>query len=149
VIGTASSDAKLARARELGMHEGINHATQDVAEEARRLTGGRGVDLVFEHVGGKLFQAGLDSLVRDGRLVTCGAHSGEVVELDIIPLFRNQTRIIGSFVYTSAEYEASLRLWELGAVKPIVHQTLPLERIREAFELMEARGHFGKIVITP
>jgi NADPH:quinone reductase-like Zn-dependent oxidoreductase len=149
VIGNASSDEKLARARELGMHEGINHATQDVAEEVRRLTDGRGVDLVFEHVGGKLFQAGLDSLVRDGRLVTCGAHSGEVVPLDIIPLFRNQTRIIGSFVYTSAEYEASLRLWELGAVKPIVHQTLPLEQIREAFELMEARGHFGKIVITP
>lgn len=149
VIGNASSDEKLARARELGMHEGINHATQDVAEEVRRLTDGRGVDLVFEHVGGKLFQAGLDSLVRDGRLVTCGAHSGEVVELDIIPLFRNQTRIIGSFVYTSAEYEACLRLWELGAVKPVVHQTMPLDRIREAFELMEARGHFGKIVITP
>ena len=117
VIGNASSDEKLAKARELGMHEGINHATQDVAAEVMRITDGRGVDLVYEHVGGKLFQAGLDSLTRDGRLVTCGAHSGEVVELDIIVLFRNQTRIIGSFTYTSAEYEEVLRLAGLGAAQ--------------------------------
>jgi NADPH:quinone reductase-like Zn-dependent oxidoreductase len=149
VIGNASTDEKLERARELGMHEGINHATHDVAEEVRRITGGRGVDLVFEHVGGKLFQAGLDSLVKDGRLVTCGAHSGEVVPLDIIRLFRNQTTIIGSFVYTSAELEACLRLWQRGVLKPVVHSTFPLEQTADAFRLMEARGHFGKIVITP
>jgi NADPH:quinone reductase-like Zn-dependent oxidoreductase len=149
IIGNASSDEKLDRAREFGMHEGINHATQDVAEEVRRITNGRGVDLVFEHVGGKLFQASLDSLVRDGRLVTCGAHSGEVVPLDLIVLFRNQTRIIGSFVYTSAEYEACLRLWEQGVLKPVVDSTFPLERTADAYRLMENRGHFGKIVVTP
>jgi NADPH:quinone reductase-like Zn-dependent oxidoreductase len=149
IIGNASTDEKLERARGFGMHEGINHATQDVAEEVRRITNGRGVDLVFEHVGGKLFQAGLDSLVRDGRLVTCGAHSGEVVPLDIIPFFRNQTTVIGSFVYTSAEYEACLRLWQQGVLQPVVHSTFPLDGIREAFELMEARGHYGKIVVTP
>jgi NADPH:quinone reductase-like Zn-dependent oxidoreductase len=149
VVGNASNDEKLERARGLGMHEGINYVTHDVADEVKRITDGRGVDLVFEHVGGKLFQSSLDSLVRDGRLVTCGAHSGEVVPLDLIVLFRNQTRIIGSFVYTSAEYEACLRLWQLGVVKPVVHATFPLERIADAFRLMEDRGHFGKIVITP
>lgn len=149
VIGNASSDEKLAKARELGMHEGINHATQDVAAEVMRITGGRGVDLVYEHVGGKLFQAGLDSLGRDGRLVTCGAHSGEVVDLDIIVLFRNQTRIIGSFTFTSAEYEEVLRLAGLGLLTPQVHSTFALADLAQAFELMEARGHFGKIVITP
>jgi NADPH:quinone reductase-like Zn-dependent oxidoreductase len=149
VIGTASSDEKLAKARALGMHEGINHATHDVAAEVRRITGDRGVDLVYEHVGGKLFQAGLDSLTRDGRLVTCGAHSGEVVDLDIIVLFRNQTRIIGSFTFTSAEYEEVLRLAGLGLLKPQVHTTYSLDDAAEAFEVMEARRHFGKIVITP
>ena len=99
------------------MHEGINHATHDVPTEVMRITDGRGVDLVYEHVGGKLFQAGLDSLTRDGRLVTCGAHSGEVVDLDIIVLFRNQTRIIGSFTFTSAEYEEVLRLAGLGLLE--------------------------------
>lgn len=149
VIGNASSDEKLAKARELGMHEGINHATHDVATEVRRITDGRGVDLVYEHVGGTLFQAGLDSLTRDGRLVTCGAHSGEVVELDIIPLFRNQTRIIGSFTFTSAEYEEVLRIAGLGLLKPQVHSTYSLDDAAAAFEVMEARRHFGKIVITP
>jgi NADPH:quinone reductase-like Zn-dependent oxidoreductase len=77
VIGNASSDDKLARAAELGMDHGINHETQDVVAEVMRLTNDRGVDLVYEHVGGKLFQAGLDSLGKDGRLVICGGHSGE------------------------------------------------------------------------
>jgi NADPH:quinone reductase-like Zn-dependent oxidoreductase len=149
VIGNASSDEKLAKARELGMHEGINHATQDVAAEVMRITNGRGVDLVYEHVGGKLFQAGLDSLTKDGRLVTCGAHAGEVVDLDIIVLFRNQTRIIGSFTFTSAEYEEVLRLAGLGLLKPQVHATFSLDDAVKAFEVMEARLHFGKIVITP
>ena len=149
VIGNASTDEKLAKARELGMHEGINRATHDVATEVKRITNDRGVDLVYEHVGGKLFQAGLDSLTRDGRLVTCGAHSGEVVDLDIIVLFRNQTRIIGSFTFTSAEYEEVLRLAGLGLLKPQVHSTFSLADVAEAFEVMEARQHFGKIVITP
>jgi NADPH:quinone reductase-like Zn-dependent oxidoreductase len=149
VIGNASSDEKLAKARELGMHEGINHATHDVATEVRRITNDRGVDLVYEHVGGKLFQAGLDSLTRDGRLVTCGAHSGEVVELDIIVLFRNQTRIIGSFTFTSAEYEEVLRLAGLGLLKPQLHSSYCLDDAVEAFAVMEARQQFGKIVITP
>lgn len=149
VIGNASSEEKLAKARELGMHEGINHATHDVATEVRRITADRGVDLVYEHVGGKLFQSGLDSLTRDGRLVTCGAHAGEVVELDIIPLFRNQTRIIGSFAFTSAEYEEVLRLAGLGLLKPQVHSTYSLDDAVKAFEVMEARQQFGKIVVTP
>jgi len=74
------------------MDHGINHAKQDVVEEVMRLTGDKGVDLVFEHVGGELFQKGLDSLGKDGRLVTCGAHAGEVVPFDIIPFFRSRSR---------------------------------------------------------
>src|SRR4029079_7653754 len=93
VIGNASSDENLARAAELGMDHGINHATQDVVEEVMRLTGDRGVELVFEHVGGDLFQKGLDSLGKDGRLVICGGPSGEVVPFDIIPFFRMQRQV--------------------------------------------------------
>ena len=99
VIGNASSDEKLARAKELGLDVGINHATQDVVAEVMAATDGHGVDLVFEHVGGELFQKGLDSLAKDGRLVTCGAHAGEVVPFDIIPFFRTQKQIIGSFTF--------------------------------------------------
>jgi NADPH:quinone reductase-like Zn-dependent oxidoreductase len=149
VIGNASSDQKLARASELGMDVGINHATQDVVEEVMRATDGRGVDLVFEHVGGELFQKGLDSLAKDGRLVICGGHSGEVVPFDIIPFFRSQKQIIGSFVYNRDEVQRCIVLAERGAITPLVHKVFPLAEAREAMATMERREHFGKIVLTP
>ena len=149
VIGTASSDDKLVRAAELGMDHGINHRTQDVVSEAMRLTDGRGVDLVFEHVGGDLFQKGLDSLCKDGRLVICGGHAGEVVPFDIIPFFRMQKQVIGSFVYTRAEVEACLELARKGKITPVVDKTFPLAEVREAMATMERREQFGKIVLKP
>jgi NADPH:quinone reductase-like Zn-dependent oxidoreductase len=149
VIGTASSDDKLARASELGMDAGINHAREDVAERVLELTDGGGADLVYEHVGGKLFQAGLDSLAKDGRLVTCGAHSGEVVDFDIIPFFRRQLQVIGSFVYTRYEVETVLELARRGQIQPIVWRTFSLEQAVDAMSAMERREHFGKIVLRP
>ena len=79
VIGTSSSPEKLAAAAELGMDAGIDYTTEDIPARVAEITGGRGVDLVFEHVGGELFEKSLQSLAQDGRLVTCGAHAGEVV----------------------------------------------------------------------
>jgi NADPH:quinone reductase-like Zn-dependent oxidoreductase len=149
VIGNASSDEKLARASELGMDHGINHATQDVAAEVMRLTEDRGVDLVYEHVGGELFQKGLDSLGKDGRLVLCGGHSGEVVPFDIIPFFRAQKSVIGSFVYTRDEVEMCLELARRGKIVPLVHQVFPLAEAPEAMATLERREHFGKIVLKP
>jgi NADPH:quinone reductase-like Zn-dependent oxidoreductase len=149
VIGNAGSDDKLARAAELGMDHGINHRTQDVVEEVMRLTDGKGVDLVFEHCGGELFQKGLDSLAKDGRLVICGGHSGEVVPFDIIPFFRGQKSIIGSFVYTRDEVEKCLELARQGKITPLVYKVFPLEDVREAMATMERREHFGKIVLEP
>jgi len=148
VIGNAGSDAKLARAAELGMDHGVNHSTQDVVEEVMRLTDGRGVDLVFEHVGGELFQKGLDSLGKDGRLVICGGHSGEVVPFDIIPFFRMQRQIIGSFVYTRTEVETCLELARQGKVTPLVYKAFPLADAPDAMAMMERREHFGKIVLA-
>ncbi len=149
VIGNASSAEKLARAAELGMDHGINHATEDVVAEVMRLTDGQGVELVFEHVGGELFQKGLDSLAKDGRLVICGAHSGEVVPFDIIPFFRAQKQVIGSFVYTRTEVEICLELARQGKITPLVYRTFPLADAREAMATMERREHFGKIVLRP
>ncbi len=149
VIGNASSDQKLARAAELGMDHGINHATEDVVAEVMRLTADRGVDLVYEHVGGELFQKGLDSLGKDGRLVTCGAHSGEVVPFDIIPFFRGQKSVIGSFTYTREEVETCLELARRGKIVPLVHESFALADAREAMACMERREQFGKIVLKP
>ena len=149
VIGNAGTDEKLARASELGMDHGINHATQDVVAEVMRLTDGRGVDLVFEHVGGELFQKGLDSLCKDGRLVICGGHAGEVVPFDIIPFFRMQRQVIGSFVYNRTEVQSCLELASDGRITPLVHATFALAEAREAMAMMERREHFGKILLKP
>jgi NADPH:quinone reductase-like Zn-dependent oxidoreductase len=148
VIGNASSDEKLERAKELGMDVGINHTSEDVAARVMDVTGS-GVDLVYEHVGGELFQKGLDSLKKDGRLVICGGHSGEIVPFDIIPFFRTQKSIIGSFVYTKAEVETCFDLAAHGRISPLIHESYPLEQAKEAMELMERREHFGKILLVP
>jgi NADPH:quinone reductase-like Zn-dependent oxidoreductase len=149
VIGNASSGEKLEHASALGMDVGINYTAQDVVEEVMRVTDGAGVDLVYEHVGGASFQFGLDSLAKDGRLVICGGHAGEVVPFDIIPFFRAQRSVIGSFVYTREEVSKCLGLAAQGKIEPLVHATFPLEQVREATEMMEARKNFGKILLLP
>lgn len=149
VIGTSSSPEKLARAAELGMDVGIDYTTEDVPARVRELTQGAGVDLVYEHVGGELFQTGLDCLRPEGRLVTCGAHAGEVVPFDIIPFFRAQHQIIGSFVYAREELEQVLKLVQRGMLTPLVAATYPLDEAQEAFTKLESRDFFGKILLCP
>ncbi len=149
VIGTSSSPEKLERARRNGMDAGIDYTTEDVPGRVMELTHDRGVDLVFEHVGGELFQKAIESLAQKGRLVTCGAHGGEVVPFDIIPFFRAQHTIVGSFVYEREELEKVLGFAARGLLEPLVARTFPLSDARAAFELLESREFFGKILLRP
>ncbi|QEC48407.1 zinc-binding dehydrogenase [Baekduia soli] len=149
VIGTSSSAEKLAQASALGMDDGIDYTTEDVPARVAELTGGKGADLAFEHVGGELFQKAIESLGQDGRLVTCGGHSGEVVPFDVIPFFRSQHTIIGSFVYTRDELEKALDFAARGLIKPLVSASFGLDEIQEAYSALEARKHFGKILVRP
>ncbi|MGL6280541.1 MAG: zinc-binding dehydrogenase [Gaiella sp.] len=148
VIGTSSRPDKLERARELGMEVGIDYTSENVVERVLEATGGHGVDVVYEHVGGELFQHGLDSLAKDGRLVICGGHGGEVVPFDIIPFFRRQLSVIGSFVFERSEVETCFELVARGELVPQVAATFPLEEAAAAMDLMESREFFGKIVLT-
>ena len=103
VIVTAGSEQKLARARKLGAHEGIDHYTQDIAKEVRRFTDRRGVDVVFEHVGQATWESSMKRLRRGGRLVTCGATTGPSVSIDIRHLFSRQISLVGSFMGSKGE----------------------------------------------
>ncbi len=149
VIGTSSRADKLEKAKELGLDVGIDYTSEKISEAVMRVTNDQGVDIVYEHVGGELFQEGLESLAKDGRLVTCGAHSGEVVPLDIIPFFRRQLSVIGSFVFTREEVELCFRLVAQGSLRPQIAATFPLEKVKEATDLMESRDFFGKIILLP
>jgi len=126
-----------------------SYTTDDIMGRIMELTRGGGVDLVFKHVGGELFQKAIASLAPNGRLVTCGAHGGEVVPFDIIPFFRAQHTIVGSFVYERHELEKVLDFAARGLLEPLVARTFPLSDARAAFELLESRDFFGKILLRP
>ena len=149
VIATAGSDAKAARALELGADEVINHAKEDWVQTVRRMTGKRGVDVVFEHTGAATWEGSVRSLVRGGRLVTCGATSGFEAKFDLRVLFFKQLSFIGSTMGSRAELWTVLDLIRAGKLRPVVDRVLPLAAIREAHRVMENREQFGKIVVVP
>jgi NADPH:quinone reductase-like Zn-dependent oxidoreductase len=147
VIATAGSDAKLARARELGADEVINHSTQKIATEVRKLTGKRGVDVVFEHVGEATWNESVRSLVPGGRLVTCGATTGFNGAVDIRYLFTRQISLLGSFMGSKADLLAAVEFLKRGLLKPVIDVVLPLEACAEAHRRLENREQFGKVVL--
>jgi NADPH:quinone reductase-like Zn-dependent oxidoreductase len=149
VIATAGSPAKLERARALGAQETIDHATEDIAARARALTGKKGVDVVFEHVGGHVFEAAVASLARDGRLVTCGDTLGSQATLDLNLLFGRHLALLGSWMGRRSDLNAVLKHVASGALKPVVDSVLPLAEARRAHERLEARDVFGKLVLVP
>jgi NADPH:quinone reductase-like Zn-dependent oxidoreductase len=149
VFTTVGSDEKVKRAKALGADEVINYEKKDFSLEVKRLNRGHGVDVVFEHIGPATFQKSLASLVRRGRLVTCGATSGPLVNLDLRFLFVRQLSIFGSYMGGMKEFRAVLRLLRRGKLRPVVDKVFPLKDAREAQARMLERKNFGKIVLTP
>ena len=144
---TSGSDEKLERARALGADVTLNHRTDDVVREVRGRTGKRGMDVVVDNVGAATWARSLGALGRAGRLVTCGATSGPVVETDVRRMFWNQWSLLGSTMGSDAEFDAVAERLAAGELRPPVDAVLPLERGREAFERLAAGGQFGKIVL--
>jgi len=149
IIATAGSDAKLSKAKALGVHETINYREEDLVAAVRKHTDGRGVDLVFEHIGGEVFTKSLACLVPGGRMAVCGAHAGEVVPLDIIEFFRREIDLLGSFRATSAELRQVFSLVVESRLRPVIHAAFPLAEAAEAHRVMERREHFGKLLLVP
>jgi NADPH:quinone reductase-like Zn-dependent oxidoreductase len=149
VIATAGGETKLARVRELGAEEVIDHYRQNIGEEVRRLTARRGVDVVFEHVGEATWEHSVASLAHHGRLVTCGATTGAGAKLDLRYLFARQISLLGSFMGTLGELHEVLRFLGARRLRPIIDQILPMREVRAAQERLEKKEHFGKVVLTP
>jgi NADPH:quinone reductase-like Zn-dependent oxidoreductase len=147
VIVTSGTDAKLDAARRHGADAGINHATQDVVAEVRRLTDRRGADVVVDSVGQARWQDSLRAMRRGGRLVICGATSGPMIELDLRRLFWHQWSILGATLGSRREYQAIVALAYDGLLWPVVDSTVPLDRATEAFARLERGQQTGKLVI--
>jgi NADPH:quinone reductase-like Zn-dependent oxidoreductase len=147
VFATAGSAAKLERARALGAHEVIDHHKQDIAEEIKRLTNKRGVDVVIEHVGEATWAKSVRALARGGRLVTCGATTGPKGAVDLAALFSKQLSLLGSYMGTKGELLEASRHFFAGRLRPVVDRTYPLADARAAQERLEQSNQFGKIVL--
>jgi NADPH:quinone reductase-like Zn-dependent oxidoreductase len=149
VITTASTDAKLAKARALGADDVINYTNNDWPKEVRKLTERRGVDVVVEHTGSATWPGSISSLKNNGRLVTCGATSGYDARTDLRQVFYRHLTILGSFMGSKAELLAAMKFVERGKIRAVVDRTFPLSDAREAHIHLENREQFGKILLLP
>jgi NADPH:quinone reductase-like Zn-dependent oxidoreductase len=150
VITTASTAEKRQHALEMGAVAAVDYTAAGWAGEVRALTGGRGVDLVVDHVGRDAFADALEALAPKGRMVFCGASSGAAAEVDLIDMFARQLMLIGSSDGTRRELWEVFRLLAEGRIDPpAVDTILPLERAAEAQELLASRRHFGRVLLDP
>ena len=147
VITTVGDDAKAPKAKALGADHVINYRTERFEHVVRRITGKKGVDVVFEHVGAETFPGSLLSLRRGGRLVTCGATSGPSTTLNLMQLFQQQYRIFGSFGASMRNIRDALAKMADGLL-PVIDSEITLADIERALHRLESRQVFGKIVVT-
>lgn len=148
VIATASSAAKLASAKELGADEIIDSSNEDFVAATKRITGGRGADVVIEHVGGEVFTRSVLATRSGGRLVTCGATTGATPNIDLRHVFFRQIQVLGSTMGSKADLFAILPLLAAGRLRPVVGRVLSLRDAAEGHRLLESRTVFGKVVFS-
>jgi alcohol dehydrogenase len=146
VITTVGDDAKGAKARALGADHVINYRNERFEGVVRKLTGKQGVDVVFEHTGADTWNGSLLSLRRGGRLVTCGATSGPTATMNLMQLFQQQYRIIGSFGASIRNVGDGLQKMAIG-LKPTVEAEVPIEEFGRGLERLRNRDVFGKLVV--
>lgn len=149
IVASAGSDEKLELALELGADVVVNYEREHLTEAVLEATGGRGVDVVLEHVGGEIFERSLGAVAVGGRVVVCGGHAGEVVPLDLISLFRNEWSVIGCARATEAELRRVIELVGQGELEPVISDRLELGEATRAHEILEQRRQFGKVILHP
>ena len=156
VIATAGSDDKLARIRELGAHETINYRTTDFAQAVRQLTGGRGVNVVLETVGGETLIRSIELLAPGGRLVSVGNSSNQSGLIDSGLLMEKDISLLGLYLgselMTSGALDEFAKVVDLcarGELKVIIDRVLPLAEAAQAHQILIDRTNFGKVILRP
>ncbi|MCC7598889.1 NAD(P)H-quinone oxidoreductase [Janthinobacterium sp. FW305-129] len=157
VFATAGSDEKARACEALGAERGINYRTEDFVAVVKELTAGKGVDVILDMVGGDYLPREIACLADDGRIGLIAVQGGTRAELDLGALLRRRLTVTGSTLRPrSVAFKAAIAhhlrttVWpliEAGKIKPVIHQTFPLEKANEAHALMEASTHVGKIML--
>ncbi len=158
VFATAGSAEKCAACEDLGAERAINYRTEDFAEVVRQLTGGKGVDVILDMVGGDYLQRELKCLATDGRLSIIAFLGGSKATLDMGDVLYRRLTITGSTlrprsIAYKAQVAAALRekVWPLlsqGRIRPVIHRVFPLEQAAAAHSMMESGAHIGKILLS-
>ncbi|MFL4979671.1 MAG: zinc-binding dehydrogenase [Xanthobacteraceae bacterium] len=146
VIATVGDDEKGLKAKALGADYVVNYRNDRFEHVTRKITAKKGVDVVFEHVGADTFNGSLLCLKRGGRLVTCGATSGPITTLNLMQLFQQQYRIIGSFGASMRNIRDALAKMQAG-LRPVIDTEVDLADFGRGLERLESRRVFGKIVV--
>jgi NADPH:quinone reductase-like Zn-dependent oxidoreductase len=147
VIATVGSAIKVEQARQLGADEVINYREQDFVAECKRVTHRRGVDIVFDHVGGDVFEKSLRAVAWGGKIVTVGATAGFSATVDLRQVFFRQIEVLGSTMGSKGDLAEAMSVLADGRIKPVVGLVLPLWEARKAHEALESRQVFGKVVL--
>lgn len=158
VVATAGSPEKLEVCRSLGADLAVNYREEDFVESLMKFTDGRGADVILDNIGAAYLDRNIDALAQEGRLAIIGLQGGVKAELNIGKLMAKQGAVLGTLlrprpVAGKAAICAAVveHVWPLiaeGTVRPVVHTSLPLDRVTEAHQLMEDSAHIGKIVLT-
>jgi NADPH:quinone reductase len=150
VIGAAGADERVELARSLGADHGVNYRRQDLTAECMRLTGGRGVDVVFENIGDPtLWSGAFNSIAPSGRLITIGAHGGGIVPLDVRRLYFELITVIGGAHGEPQDVERALAEAAAGRIQVTIGTVMPLEQARRAHEMVEGNEINGKVILVP
>ena len=157
VFATAGSPEKCKTCEQLGAERAINYRTEDFVQVVRELTGGRGVDVILDMVGGDYFPRNMDALAVEGRLVQIAFLKGARAEINLMSIMQRRLRVSGSTLrprsveekgaIARAVYKEVWPLIESGQVRPVIHATFPLASAAEAHQLMETGSHIGKIIL--
>jgi NADPH:quinone reductase-like Zn-dependent oxidoreductase len=148
VITTVGNATKIERARAVGAHHVIDYRDRDLVKQVKAITGGRGADVIVDHVGIATWESSLRALAWHGRYVTCGATTGAEVRLNLRQLFFKALSVLGSTMGSLSEFREVLGHVAAGRLQTTIDRVLPLVEAPEAHRLLEAREVFGKIVLS-
>jgi len=151
VIATAGSDEKLEKAKELGADDVINYSNQDFAEEVKKITGGKGVNLIFDQIGASAYEKNIQSLGNKGRILLVGVVGGVKTDLMFGPLIMKDISVLGVTVFNAprTNLEKSIDLTMNGDIKAVIDKKFPLSETAAAHKHIENRAQFGKVIVNP
>jgi alcohol dehydrogenase len=151
VVATAGTDEKLEKAKELGADETINYNKSDFSEEVKKITNNKGVDVIFDQIGGSVWEKNIQTLSRKGRILLVGVVGGGSSTINFGPIIMKDIAILGVTVFNAPRSNliTVVNLVSQKTIRPVIDKTFPLKEAASAQKLLEDRSQFGKVILRP